>query len=382
MKFLIYRWQAYNQTALEDAFIKLGHEVDTFTCEIENPEEDFEFEGKLEQYLEVHSYDAVVSINYFPVIAKSCNRKKCRYISWTCDSPMLTLYTKSVFLPLNYIFVFDKTVYYEFKAKGVKNIWYLPLAVDVERNDMILKDISGFDTDVSFVGSLYEKNRYDEMVNMPDYIRGYFDALMNIQMEIYGDNFLERMIPDEIEEQLEESAVSISGDEFTGTASLIVSNTALGMKLAALERRRILNMVSRKVRNTKIYTESDTSDIPLIKNMGKVDYIMDMPKVFRKSKINLNITLRNIKTGIPLRIWDILGAGGFVLTNFQAELPLYFEQGKHLVWFESHDDMMDKILYYLEHDEERKRIAEEGYRIVKEKHTMINRVEQIIATQK
>jgi len=44
MKFLVYRWQAYNQEALEDALISLGHEIDTFTCEIDNPEEDAEFE--------------------------------------------------------------------------------------------------------------------------------------------------------------------------------------------------------------------------------------------------------------------------------------------------------------------------------------------------
>lgn len=382
MKFLLYRWQAYNQTALEDALIELGHDTDIFTCDIDNPEEDFNFESKLFGYLSENFYDAVISINYFPVIAKSCNKAGCKYISWTCDSPMLTLYTKSVFLPCNYIFVFDKMVFYEFKAMGVKNLWYLPLAADVMRNDFVLEGTdegdSIFDADVSFVGSLYEKNRYDEMVNMPDYIRGYFDALMNVQMELYGDNFLERMITDEIEEQLDGRAVTISGNEFIGTPSLIVANTTLGMKLAALERKKILKMVSAKYKNTKVYTKSDTSDIPLLKNMGSVDYIYEMPKVFKRSKINLNITLRNIKSGIPLRIWDILSCGGFVLTNFQPELLDYFKQGEHLVWYESHFDMMNKISYYLEHDEERMRIAQAGYKLVKDRHTMKRRVSELL----
>ncbi len=382
MKFLLYKWKAYNQVALEDALIELGHKIDIFTCGIENLESDLEFEEKLDRYLKNYKYNAVISINYFPVIAKSCNRMSCNYISWTCDSPMLALYTKSAFLPKNYIFVFDRQAYFEFKAIGIKNIWYLPLAVDVDRNDYVLKDCdeNNYSADVSFVGSLYEKNRYDEMVYMPDYIRGYFDALMNVQMEIYGDNFFERMISGEIEEQLEGRAVDISGDEFIGTPALIVANTTLGMKLAALERRKILNMVSQKVRNIKIYTESNTKDLPLVKNMGKVDYIYQMPKVFNQSKINLNITLRNIKTGIPLRIWDILGAGGFVLTNFQAELLDFFEQGKHLVWYDSHDDMMDKVLYYLSHDEERIKIAKEGNRLVRNKHTMAERVKQLLKT--
>lgn len=367
--------------ALEDALINLGHETCTFTCEIDNPEEDAEFEGKLDAYLKEQDYDAVISINYFPVIAKSCNRTGCKYISWTCDSPMLTLYTKSAYLPSNYIFVFDMQAYCEFKARGIKNIWYLPLAADTARNDYILSQVpkKDYHADVSFVGSLYEKNRYDEMVNMPDYIRGYFDALINVQMETYGDNFLERMLSD-IEDQLEGRAVNISGNEFIGTPSLIVANTTLGMKLASLERRKILNMVSRKVKNTKIYTGSNTDDIPFIKNMGKADYIYEMPHVFQQSKINLNITLRNIKTGIPLRIWDILSAGGFVLTNFQAELPEYFKQGKHLVWYDSHSDMMDKITYYLEHDEERQQIAKEGHLLVQKEHTMEKRVQAIIST--
>lgn len=381
MKFLVYRWQAYNQMALEDALINLGHETCTFTCEIDNPEEDAEFEGKLDAYLKEQDYDAVISINYFPVIAKSCNRTGCKYISWTCDSPMLTLYTKSAYLPSNYIFVFDMQAYCEFKARGIKNIWYLPLAADTARNDYILSQVpkKDYHADISFVGSLYEKNRYDEMVNMPDYIRGYFDALINVQMETYGDNFLERMLSD-IEDQLEGRAVNISGNEFIGTPSLIVANTTLGMKLASLERRKILNMVSRKVKNTKIYTGSNTDDIPFIKNMGKANYIYEMPHVFHQSKINLNITLRNIKTGIPLRIWDILSAGGFVLTNFQAELPEYFKQGKHLVWYDSHSDMMNKITYYLEHDEERQQIAKEGHLLVQKEHTMEKRVQAIIST--
>lgn len=381
MKFLVYRWQAYNQMALEDALINLGHETCTFTCEIDNPEEDAEFEGKLDAYLKEQDYDAVISINYFPVIAKSCNRTGCKYISWTCDSPMLTLYTKSAYLPSNYIFVFDMQAYCEFKARGIKNIWYLPLAADTARNDYILSQVpkKDYHADVSFVGSLYEKNRYDEMVNMPDYIRGYFDALINVQMETYGDNFLERMLSD-IEDQLEGRAVNISGNEFIGTPSLIVANTTLGMKLASLERRKILNMVSRKVKNTRIYTGSNTDDIPFIKNMGKANYIYEMPHVFHQSKINLNITLRNIKTGIPLRIWDILSAGGFVLTNFQAELPEYFKQGKHLVWYDSHSDMMNKITYYLEHDEERQQIAKEGHLLVQKEHTMEKRVQAIIST--
>lgn len=54
-------------------------------------------------------------------------------------------------------------------------------------------------------------------------------------------------------------------------------------------------------------------------NKGPIDYYNEMPYVFNNSRINLNITLRSIKSGIPLRAMDICGAGGFLLSNYQAD---------------------------------------------------------------
>ena len=111
--------------------------------------------------------------------------------------------------------------------------------------------------------------------------------------------------------------------------------------------------------------------------MGSVDYWSEMPKVFRESKINLNFTIPNIKSGIPLRVWDVLGSKGFLLTNYQAEIPYYFEEGKDLVCFDGIEDLREKVAYYLEHEEERLQIAENGYRKVKEYHTYVHRVSEM-----
>ena len=111
--------------------------------------------------------------------------------------------------------------------------------------------------------------------------------------------------------------------------------------------------------------------------MGQADYLTEAPQVYNRSKINLNLTLKTIKTGIPLRVWDILGAGGFCLTNYQAELPLYFENGKDLVYFESRDDLLKKVEYYLAHDEERMEIARNGQKKVRKLHGYSNRLDMM-----
>ncbi|MFQ8777315.1 MAG: DUF3880 domain-containing protein [Roseburia sp.] len=80
----------------------------------------------------------VFTVNYFPLISNVCERTGVKYVSWTCDNPLISMYHESVFHACNYIFTFDKTNYLEFRGMGVKHIWYLPLAVDTERMDALL----------------------------------------------------------------------------------------------------------------------------------------------------------------------------------------------------------------------------------------------------
>lgn len=103
-----------------------------------------------------------------------------------------------------------------------------------------------------------------------------------------------------------------------------------------------------------------------------------MPAVFRGSKINLNITLRSITSGIPLRALDIMGAGGFLMSNYQAELSEYFIDGKDMVLFDSPEDMQWKIRYYLKHDDERQQIAKNGFEKVKRKFSYDIQLEKMM----
>ncbi len=69
---------------------------------------------------------------------------------------------------------------------------------------------------------------------------------------------------------------------------------------------------------------------------------------------------------MPLRALDIMGCGGFLLTNFQSDFLEYFEPGVDFVYYENMEDMERLAEYYLEHEEKRKQIASNGYQKVKE----------------
>ncbi|WP_301899875.1 CgeB family protein [Roseburia hominis] len=390
----MYRWKAYNYRDIEQTFLLLGHTVDNIEQELGSYDVSPEFERVIEEKIRGTHYDMVFTVNYFPLISNVCERTGVNYVSWTCDNPLISMYHESVFHDCNYIFTFDKTNYLEFRGMGVKHIWYLPLAVDTERMDALLgapeeagrrnatqdPEMRKYRGDVAFVGSLYERNSYDKIKNrLPEYLRGYFDAVMEAQLNISGANIVEPMLTTNILEQLQEYFQLEKSEGSFSDLGLIFQTTVLGFKIAEIERRRALIELSKHYK-VNVYSNSDVSDLLRIQYCGSVDYWSEMPKVFRMSKINLNFTIPNIKSGIPLRIWDVLGCGGFLLTNYQAEIPYYFKEGEDLVCFDSLEDLCEKVGYYLEHEEERKRIAWNGYRKVREKHSYIERIHTILDT--
>lgn len=379
----MYRWKAYNYRDIEQTFRLLGHTVDNIEQELGSYDVSPEFEQVIEQRIRTNHYDMIFTVNYFPLISNVCERLGVKYVSWTCDNPLISMYHESVFHDCNYIFTFDKTNYLEFKGMGVKHIWYLPLAVDTERLDAVMEradDLAKYQGDVAFVGSLYERNSYDRIKNrLPDYLQGYFDAVMEAQLNISGANIVEPLLTTNILEQLQEYFSLEKSDGSFSDLGLIFQTTVLGFKIAETERRRALIELS-KYYKVNVYSNSNVSDLLRIQYCGSVDYWSEMPKVFRMSKINLNFTIPNIKSGIPLRIWDVLGCGGFLLTNYQAELPYYFKEGEDLVCFDGVEDLREKVGYYLTHEEERRRVAENGYRKVKEGHNYIERILTILET--
>lgn len=427
MHILMYRWKAYNYRDIEQTFLLLGYTVDNIEQELGSYDVSPEFERVIEEKIRGTHYDMVFTVNYFPLISNVCERTGVKYVSWTCDNPLISMYHESVFHDCNYIFTFDKTNYLEFRGMGVKHIWYLPLAVDTERMDALLgapeevrtagaahegmktagtvpeeigtaesvpaeigkaerrnatqdSEMQKYRGDVAFVGSLYERNSYDKIKNrLPEYLRGYFDAVMEAQLNISGANIVEPMLTTNILEQLQEYFQLEKSEGSFSDLGLIFQTTVLGFKIAEIERRRALIELSKHYR-VNVYSNSDVSDLLRIQYCGSVDYWSEMPKVFRMSKINLNFTIPNIKSGIPLRIWDVLGCGGFLLTNYQAEIPYYFKEGEDLVCFDGLEDLCEKVGYYLEHEEERKRIAWNGYHKVREKHSYIERIHTILDT--
>ncbi len=378
---LIYKWDIFPYDDIIHTLKKQGHSINVLAFPIINHISDKAFEEKLEEELTCTAYDAVFSVNYFTVISNVCEKRHVTYLSWTCDSPLLSMHNQSIHNSVNRIYTFDKKEYLDFTSQGVDTIYYLPLAGNPKRELVTTKNADGsiqYLYDVSFVGNLYDKNRYDEMAHaFPDYLCGYMDAAIEAQLNVSGGSLLNTMLTDEIM-NLIAPYVSLN-EEISSTADIKLhfATSVLSHKAAALMRIQTLNQLSR-IADVHLFTTSDTSPLIGVNIHPPVTYAEESPKVFASSKINLNMTVPNIENGIPLRVFDIMSCGGFVLTDYRPELEQLFDIGKDIAVYDGISDLKAKVLYYLSHDRERETIAYNGYKTLCKKHTYSKRLLEIM----
>lgn len=83
----------------------------------------------------------------------------------------------------------------------------------------------------------------------------------------------------------------------------------------------------------------------------------EMVRALSSYKIAFNI---NIGDDVNFRTFEATGAGALLLTNRTPNLEKLFEIGKEIVVYETQDDLMSKIDYYIHNDDERKKIANFG----------------------
>lgn len=344
--------------------------------------------ARVAEWILSHPLSFVFTVNFFPAISYTCNHFKVPYVCWSVDSPVPELFSNALKNEYNRIFLFDKAQYDFFAPVNPSCIHYLPLATNVKRWEQVIlsmteEDYKQYGSDVSFVGSLYtEKCKYDTLVSsgkLSDYTRGFVDGLIESQLHVYGYNFIMDNLTDRVVSEIASADPQFyhGTDTFMDTDRYLVAHQYIGMKLAAVERQRTLAALSEHF-SVNLYTRSDASTLPKVHNRGGASTLTEMPKVFQASKINLNMTMRPIETGLSLRVWDVLGCGGFLLTNYQAELPSYFEIGKDLDAYESLPELLEKVQYYLTHEEERIEIAIHGYEKTARLHSYENRLAEMI----
>lgn len=386
MKVLFLEWNGYGNEDLLDAYQKLGHQVFTFPFSTKFYRNDPDYERSLTAEIHKQSPDYIFTFNHYPLVAKVCSHEGLPYVSWIYDSPFVPLYSYTTIFPCNYIFIFDKEFCYEFQKNGIKTVHYLPMAANTDRLDAMTNN-SGFihspyvnQTDISFVGSLYteevRKGFFDRFRHITPYTRGYLEGIMSAQKNVFGYNFIQDLLTPDIMKDLQHSCPVETNYDGVESEEYIYAQYFINRQITAIERTDIIQFIAQHF-PMDLYTSADGFTCPNVHLHGPVDYYNIAPYVYKHSKINLNMSLRSIKSGMPLRAFDIMGAGGFLLSNFQSDFLDYFIPGDDFAFYDSQKDLVDKIDYYLRNETERRQMAASAHEKIQKAHTFVHRIQEM-----
>lgn len=148
-----------------------------------------------------------------------------------------------------------------------------------------------------------------------------------------------------------------------------------------------LDLIQQETARFRVYGNYWGSQFGINKLKGKVDLIGNdlpidfIPSLCRSTKIILGVQcVDSSDTQTSSRTYEVLGCGGFHLTQWTNGIENLFKEGVHLVTAKTKDEAKEKMRYYWNHPEQRLKIARQGQEYVYKEHTFDKRVEDILLT--
>lgn len=378
-KVLFFQWNAFMQRGIERAFKRLNIEYEVFYYIFKDWDSDEEFKESLRDRLGQDCFRAVFSVNFAPVISDVCEELGLPYISWVYDAPLHIRRKDTLKNSCNTVFFFDRTQAEQYSKEGVR-AYHMPLAGDFEsfcpEGVMGRRRPAEYSCDVALVGKLYRSDYSYLCGPLDDYSRGYLEGIVEAQKSVYGGCFIDECLDAGFLERLNAQYMKASGHNFSVSREEL--RYAIGTEITGRERYMALALLQNRC-SVSLYSTDFDDRLKNVSQPGYADYYTQMPQVFKTSRINLNISLKLIESGIPLRVFDVLASGGFLITNYQPELTEIFEPGNDLAVYENMTDLVTKVMWYLEHGEERERIAKNGLEKVRKLCTFEQRIKGIFA---
>ena len=114
------------------------------------------------------------------------------------------------------------------------------------------------------------------------------------------------------------------------------------------------------------------------RNQGEV-WGIDMYRVLARSRITLN---RHIDIAGPwannMRLYEATGVGPLLITDMKANLGDMFIPSQEVVAYESVGDCVEKVAYYVDHQDEAGVIAAAGQARTLNCHTYADRMRELV----
>lgn len=360
------------------AFEGLGHKVIKIEPSTlgDNPQE--KLRGIERELIKIKP-DLVFALNEYCLAPELLTRLKIPYISWFGDDPAHVM-EDGYPSPYYTIFVCDKAYIKGLKEAGFEDVYYLPYGSNPSIFRLVelgQEDKERYDCNVSFAGSSFwfAVKKYDEIAQKRG-VKEVVDEAIRIQVENPTLNISDVL----------KSVEDTSGRSISFKDALHEKQVKIWLEYTAMARYR--QMIIRELGDLGLNLYGDDGWKELLKDrvgsldgirfLGWADNRIDLVKIYNASKINLNISKSQARTTLPMRVFDILACGAFLLTDYRDCLPEFFELDKEVVSYRDKRESREQAEYFLNHPKERKEIARCGQERILKEHTFAHRMQILL----
>ena len=302
-------------------------------------------------------------------------------VNWFVDTPVGILGDSTGLDRENILsFTWEKNYINDFKKNFSKHkIEYLPYGTMYSgREPFIIKD--EFKTDISFVGN-------SMFYAAEDWEKKYIETItteknsLDKESEFFGmkNDFITTFSNDCL--NLNEGIIDFFKDNYISEKDNILKTYFMFLG-SNLIRKQIIPSIDNNLKNSlTVYGDDNWNKLNLQNSKLKsyLDYYKELPFSNASSKISLNLTSPQMRTGLNQRVYDTCATGGFVLTDYREDFFELFESFKYKneIVYKTKEELIDKIKYFLKNDSTRIEIKNSFREILLSEHRYVNRVKEI-----
>lgn len=115
---------------------------------------------------------------------------------------------------------------------------------------------------------------------------------------------------------------------------------------------------------------------------GPLSYYDDLPGFYRSTRVNFNTTSMQMKGALNQRVFDVPASGGFLLTDYRAQLDSAFEVGREVVCYREPGEIGELVRHYLANSAARRAITLRARARIEKEHSYAHRMATICAHMK
>ena len=112
---------------------------------------------------------------------------------------------------------------------------------------------------------------------------------------------------------------------------------------------------------------------------GHINNRTELPFLYNASKVNLNLTARQLRTALPIRVFDVAAAAGFLISDYRVDLLELFEDGAEVVCCRDPDDLRGVVEHWLARPDECLAMGRAARERVLKEHTYEHRIRTLLA---